>query len=58
MKIPKSINAFRRSLMRKLTENIGKSGFEKVEKDDLKIKKILIKINNFHLVAAVSLINL
>lgn len=39
MKIPKSINAFRRSLMRKLTENIGKSGFEKVKKEDVKIKK-------------------
>jgi heptosyltransferase III len=49
MKIPKRINAFRRSLMRKLTENIGKSGFEKVEKDDLKIKKILISRPNHRL---------
>jgi heptosyltransferase III len=49
MKIPKRINAFRRSLMRKLTENIGKSSIEKVSKDDLKIKKILISRPNHRL---------
>lgn len=49
MKIPKSINVFRRSLMRKLTENIGKSSFEKVKKEDVKIKKILISRPNHRL---------
>lgn len=49
MKIPKRINAFRRSLMRKLTENIGKSSFEKVNDADLKIKKILISRPNHRL---------
>ncbi|WP_312902558.1 glycosyltransferase family 9 protein [Chryseobacterium taichungense] len=49
MKIPKKINAIRRSLMRKLTENIGKSSFEKVDKNDLKIKRILISRPNHRL---------
>lgn len=49
MKVPKKVNAIRRSLMRKLTENIGKTNFETVKKDDLKIKRILISRPNHRL---------
>lgn len=49
MKIPKKVNAIRRSLMRRLTENIGKTNFEKIKKNDLKIKRILISRPNHRL---------
>ncbi|AZA57886.1 lipopolysaccharide heptosyltransferase family protein [Chryseobacterium shandongense] len=49
MKIPKGINKVRRSLMRNLTKNIGKSGLKKSEKNDIKIKRILITRPNHRL---------
>lgn len=49
MKIPKGINLFRRSIMRGLTKNIGKSALKKSEKNDVKIKKILISRPNHRL---------
>lgn len=49
MKIPKGINKVRRSLMRNLTKNIGKSGLKKSEKSDIKIKRILITRPNHRL---------
>lgn len=49
MKIPKGINLFRRSIMRGLTKNIGKSTAKKSEKNDVKIKKILISRPNHRL---------
>ncbi|MFN4365519.1 glycosyltransferase family 9 protein [Chryseobacterium hispalense] len=48
MKVPKGVNMARRSLMRKLTKNIGKSSFKKSEKDVI-IKKILITRPNHRL---------
>ncbi|WP_066438056.1 glycosyltransferase family 9 protein [Chryseobacterium sp. CCH4-E10] len=49
MKIPKGINKVRRSLMRNLTKNIGKSSLKKSEKNDIKIKRILITRPNHRL---------
>ncbi len=49
MKIPKRINKVRRSLMRNLTKNIGKSSLKKSEKNDIKIKRILITRPNHRL---------
>lgn len=43
MKVPKSINNFRRNFMQGLTKNIGKSDFKKVKiKSNFEVKRILI----------------
>lgn len=49
MKVPKSVNAIRRSVMRNLTKNIGKSNFDINNKNDVAIKKILISRPNHRL---------
>ena len=49
MKVPKSVNAIRRSVMRNLTKNIGKSNIETAGKNSVVIKKILISRPNHRL---------
>lgn len=49
MKVPKKINAARRSLMRGLTKNIGKSHTEVITQKNIPIKKILISRPNHRL---------
>ncbi|WP_027379624.1 glycosyltransferase family 9 protein [Chryseobacterium daeguense] len=49
MKVPKSVNAARRSIMRNLTKNIGRSNSEIDLKKDIQIKKILISRPNHRL---------
>lgn len=43
MKVPKSINNFRRNLMQGLTKNIGRSDFKKLQiKSNFEVKRVLI----------------
>ena len=49
MKIKKKINTARRSLMRRLTKNIGKSSADSKQKKDVKIQRILISRHNHRL---------
>ncbi|WP_312074982.1 glycosyltransferase family 9 protein [Chryseobacterium sp.] len=49
MKVPKKLNAARRSVMRGLTKNIGKSNADAILQKNISIKKILISRPNHRL---------